>query len=128
MPLLRKCNIPRPTVRKEAVEVPELGGEVVVRGTALHERLALVFAVAPPMPAEGEEIQAPPVEADDPRERYGHIARLLAYAVVDADGEPIFTVDEWLEFGGLHYAATLRLYGIAKRLSGMDTEAAKKNS
>lgn len=125
MALLRKVNIARPTVRKETVEVEELGGEVIVRGTMLDERLALVFGVLPPQPVEGDA----PVEAapEDPRAQYGHIARLLAYAVVDADGEPIFSAADWQEFGGLHYAATLRLYGIAKRLSGMDTEAGKKN-
>lgn len=136
MALLRKCNIPKPAVRKEAVEVPELGGEVVVRGTMLDERLALVFGVAPQAPAAeadgagAEAAPAPPaaLEQDDPRERYQHIARLLAYAVVDADGKPVFTVDEWAEFGGQHFAATLKLYNIAKRLSGMVPEEAKKNS
>lgn len=121
MALLRKANIARPSVQKETVSVPELGGDIVVRGTMLDERLALIFGVTA---TEGEG----PATEDDPRERYTHIARLLAYAVVDADGQPIFSVDDWKEFGGQYYAATLRLYGIAKRLSGMDPEETKKNS
>lgn len=123
MALLRKCNIPKPSLHKETVDVPELGGEVVVRGTMLDERLALVFGAAPAPKEAGQ-----PTAEDDPRESYQHIARLLAYAVIDADGEPVYTIDEWAEFGGQHFAATLRLYKIARRLSGMDAGEAKKNS
>jgi len=129
MALLRKANIPKPSVRKEAVDVPELGGEVIVRGTMLEERLALVFGA---MPSAGEEADAgeqleqlPP---DDPRERYQHIARLLAYAVIDADGAQVYTADEWAAFGSQHFGTALRLYRIAKRLSGMEPDEAKKNS
>ena len=126
MTLLRRANIPKPSLRKETVEVPELGGAVVVRGTMLDERLALVFGAAPPA---GEQLQGKDEpEPEDPRERFQHIARLLAYAVIDADGVPVYTAEEWAEFGGEHFGAVLRLYAVAKRLSGMDPDEAKKNS
>lgn len=119
--LLNRCNISKPLVRKETVDVLELGGEVVVRGTMLDERLALVFGVSP-------ETDLPAKSGDeDPRWKYRHIARLLAYAVVDAEGAPIFTVDEWAEFGGQHFGATLQLYSVARRVSGLDGEETKKN-
>lgn len=127
MALLKKCNIAKPSVRKETIAVAELGGEVVVRGTMLDERLALVFGASPATGAADDEPGAD-LEEEDPRRKYRHIARLLAYAVVDANGEPIYTVDEWAEFGGQHFGATLQLYSAARRLSGMDADEAKKNS
>ena len=41
MAVLKKSEIPVPDLPKEVVEVPELGGEVVVRGLLLRDRLAI---------------------------------------------------------------------------------------
>lgn len=105
---LKKNEIARPVLPKEAHDIPELGGEVVVRGLLLSERLAL-FA-----------------EARD-GERFSHISRLLACAVIDAEGKPVFTAEEWEQFGSANFEAALRIFEIARRLSGLDTEVREKN-
>jgi hypothetical protein len=106
---LKKADIKPPVLPREAVEVVELGGEVVVRGLLLRERLALF---------------------DDAREdgaRFGHLSAVLAACVVDADGKPVYTADEWEQFGATHFEAALKLFAAAQRLSGLDVEGAKKN-
>ena len=106
---LKKSEIKPPVLPKETHDVPELGGEVVVRGLLLSERLAL-FADA---------------QADGGR--FSHIARLLACVVIDAEGKPVFTADEWEQFGASNFEAVLRVFEIARRLSGLDAEVREKN-
>ena len=105
---LKKSEIKPPVLPKETHEVPELGGEIIVRGLLLSERLSL-FAEA----REGE--------------RFSHISRLLACVVVDAEGKPVFTAEEWEQFGSANFEAALRVFEIARRLSGLDAEAREKN-
>ena len=106
---LKKADIKPPVLPKETVEVDALGGEVVVRGLLLRERLALFD------------------DARDGGERFGHLSAVLAACVVDADGKQVFTVDEWEQFGAVHFEAALKLFNVAQRLSGLDVEGAKKN-
>lgn len=106
---LRKADIKPPVLPKETHDCAPLGGEVVVRGLLLRERLALF---------------------DDAREggaRYGHLTAVLAACVIDADGKQVFTQDEWEQFGAQHMEAALALFAVAQRLSGLDVEGAKKN-
>lgn len=105
---LKRDQIAAPVLPKEAVEVPEMGGEVVVRGLLLRERLALF---------------------DDAKggERYGHISAVLAACVVDADGRQVWSAEQWEQFGARHFEAALRLFDVARRLSGLDAEERKKN-
>lgn len=105
---LDKSSIKRPVLRKEAVPVPDLGGEVIVRALTLSERFTLFAGI------EGDG-------------RYLQMARLLSLAVVDAKGEPLLTQDEWDIFGAEHFAAMSGLFDVAKRLSGLDAEAVAKN-
>lgn len=107
---LKKSQIKPPVLPQETVEVPELGGEIVVRGLLLRERLVLFDD------ARGEDAA-----------RFGHLTQVLACCVVDAAGERIYSVDEWEQFGAVHFEAALRLFNVALRLSGLDVEAAKKN-
>lgn len=107
MALLKKANIPAPVLPKETVEVPELGGEVVVRGMLLRERIDLFF--------------------DAEKNGHGHLSKVLAATVIDADGVPVYTRDEWEQFGARNTSAVLRLFEVAKRMSGLDAEAATKN-
>ena len=94
---------------KETVAVEELGGEVVVRGLLLSERLALYAG------------------ANDEGRVFAQIPALLAQTVVDADGAAIYDAAAWEAFGAQHMDAALRLFGVAKRLSGLDAESAAKN-
>jgi hypothetical protein len=131
-----------PVLPKEAVDVPEIGGEVIVRGLLLTERLALFVdhlpakaGSAPPAAAEGAQpiaTEAAPAEATlvdaaaDPQ-RFIHIPRLLALCVLASDQLPLWSVQQWEEFGAQHFEASLRLFHVAQRLSGLDIEVAKKN-
>lgn len=103
---LKKSDIARPALPMEAVEVPELGGEVIVRGLRLSERLDL---------------------AVDSEEGYRRITRMLSIVVVDTDQVPIFSQDEWEVFGAKNAEAVMRLWVVSKRLSGLDVESAEKN-
>lgn len=106
---LKKANVTVPTLPKEAVDIAALGGEVVVRGLKLSERLALWGSAR-----EGEA-------------RYAQIADLLAVAVEDAEGKPLLTADEWDALGGTHMEQVLAVFDVARRLSGLDIEVAEKN-
>ena len=44
MGLLKRGELQHPVLQQETVEVPELGGEVVVRGLRLSERLSITAA------------------------------------------------------------------------------------
>lgn len=104
---LNKADIKRPVLPKEAVQVDELCGEVVVRGLLLRERVELFHS--------GQ------------KQWSARISEILAATVLDAAGEPVFTVQEWEEFGAKHFEACARLLAVANRLSGLDGEADRKN-
>lgn len=94
--------------------MPELGGDVLVRGLGLAARVEL-----------SQEFRA----ASGPAARnFGHLAPLLAVSVLDADDEPIFTAAEWEAWGSTNYTAALRLWDIAWRLSDLGGKEAEKNS
>lgn len=108
MGLLKRSEVVAPMLPEQAVEVPELGGEVAVRGLLLAERLELLDGAA---------------EA----QRFDRVARVLACAVRDAAGEPLFTASQWEAFGARHFAAALKLFQEAMRLSGLGAEAEPGN-
>ena len=107
MAVLKKANIAAPVLPMETIEVPELGGEVIVRGMLLRDRIGLFF--------------------DAEKNGHGQLSKVLAATVVDADHVPVYTQDEWEAFGATHSATVIRLFDVARRLSGLDAEAAAKN-
>lgn len=98
-----------PDLPREDVSLPELGGDVVVQGLLLRDRMALFAGM----------------RADDAG--FGSMARLLHLAVVAPDGKPLLSEAEWERFGGAHFGAALRVFTVAKRLSGLDAEDVEKN-
>ena len=107
--LLRKSDIAeKPGLAEEEVPVPELGGEVVVRGLSLSERMDLATA----QNSQG----------------FSRIAMMLAVCVLDADREPLFSVEEWEAFGSKSFASAMVLWDKACALSGMEPGAAAKKS
>jgi hypothetical protein len=110
LPIL-KSNVPA-LPQDELVEVPELGGEIVVRPLMLSDRLALF-----------EEFRSNPERAP-----FTHIVSLLALSVVDGNGERLYTTEGWERFGGKHMDAALKLFDIAWRVSGLASEEAAKKS
>ncbi|HAJ72431.1 MAG TPA: hypothetical protein DCO68_10175 [Methylophilaceae bacterium] len=104
MGVLNKANIPPPVLPKEVVDVPELGGEVVVTGLMLSDRVNWFIS----------------------KDR--KISDLLACTVIDANNEPIYTSQEWEQFGSKNFSAALKLFQKAKELSGLDVELNQKKS
>ncbi len=107
MKALKKADIKPPVLPKETVEVPEFGGEVIVRGLMLRDRIALFTSAG--------------------TDNSAHLSKLLAATVVDADGVQIYTDEEWEEFGAKNFDACIRLFNVARRLSGLNAEVAHKN-
>lgn len=112
---LTKEQMPALVLPSEAVEVPELGGSVRVTGLLLRDRLAIFSDLRDP---ESEPA---------PGEKFRHVAAMLAASVVDAAGQKLYTEPQWEMFGAVHFEAALKLYVVAKRLSGLASEDAKKN-
>lgn len=104
---LDRTAVKKPTLPKEAVEVGSLGGEVVVRGMLLSERMELF--------ASPEEKQ------------FERITEILAKCVLAADGKPLFTFDDWQIFGAANVEDALKLFNVARRLSGLGGAAEKKD-
>lgn len=107
MEILRKAAAPAPSLPMEVVDVPALGGAVVVRGLMLRQRIAILAG------SNGKD--------------YAHICELLAACVFDADDKPLYSVDEWEAFGATHFEAAASLFAVASRLVGADAEAVAKN-
>lgn len=102
--VITREQVRRPTLAKETVDVPSLGGEVVIRGMTLSERLTLGI--------DGNQLSA--------------IARVLAACVLDADSQPVLTVDEWEAFGDLN--AAIDLYARISQLSLLTRESIEKKT
>lgn len=120
---LERSQIKPPVLPKEAVPVDALGGEVIVRGLLMSERLALSALSAQlgiPLTGEGPDLA---------RARAGGqiVAHTLAAVVLLADGKPLYTAQEWDEFGALQPDAVLDLFNRSRRLNGLDADESAKN-
>lgn len=98
-----------PEIPREDVALPELGGAVTVRGLMLKDRMALFAGLR------------------DDAESFASMARLLHLSVVGPDDRPLLTEAEWERFGYAHFDAALRVFGVARRMAGLDPEEAAKN-
>lgn len=112
---VRKADVPAPTLPEEVVSVPELGGDVLVRGLDLAQRMTLSHSFRT---KAGEFVN------------FGHLVPLLAITVLDADDQPLFTEKEWLAWGSTNerQVAACKLWDVAWRLSDLDGKQAEKNS
>jgi len=106
--LIKRDQVASFMVPKQTVEVPEFGGEVVVRCMPMAARAQMIV---------GSKNQQP----------MQHIVQTLAVCVIDAAGEPIFSAEEWDAFGGAHFNRACELYLLAQKLSGADHEENQKN-
>lgn len=107
--LVKRADVQAPTLPEEVVPVPELGGDVVVRGLGLAARLGLQ-----------QDFKA--------STRFGHMTPLLAACVLADDGLPLYTATEWEAWGAINSASAIKLWDIAWRLSDLDGKEAAKNS
>lgn len=106
--LVKRADVQAPALPEEVVPVPELGGDVLVRGLGLAARLELQ-----------QDFKA--------STKFGHMTPLLAACVLVDDG-PLYTAAEWEAWGATHSAAAMRLWDIAWRLCDLDGKEAAKNS
>ena len=104
--LVSKNGITIPAVKSETVNVPDLGGEVEVRGILLKDRLLIAGQTEP-----GGNI----------------VALTLAATVHGAEG-PLMSADEWERWGAVHLVAATTLWAAARRVCGMDREEVEKKS
>jgi len=106
-------------LKQEAVEVPELGGTVIVREMTGAER-------------DSWEASVLDTSGPDPKPNLENTrAKLLVRTVVDEQGERLFTDDEIDLVGALSAGALDRLFAVAARLSRIsaaDVEELTKNS
>lgn len=89
---------PAPKLPEESLEIPELGGHVLVRGLLLRDRITL----------------ATQVDAG-----FARVARMLHLCVLRDDGKPIYTEEEWERFGAIHFDIAVDLWTKAQALSGL---------
>jgi hypothetical protein len=123
MSTLNRERLNRPTLRKESVSMPLLGGEVLVREMLLDEKLLntarqSVDRVARPGESE-QEAKA--------RAGVAMVSRILSWCVVGEDGEALMSVQEWREFGGRNLQEVMDAFNVAMRLSGFDLAEVEKN-
>lgn len=145
LPLLKAGPLLEP--RSEAVDVPELGGSVVVRGLMASELFAITSmrsqALKSVRKARAEHAEAckaigpgkphPPFEAPElsfqELKGYGqYVSQLLASTVTVGNGLALFTAEQWEVAGQHHPGLPQRLQLVAERLSGLDAEDVEKNS
>lgn len=121
--VLSRDNATSPVLPEEIVPFPPAGGDVLVRGLLMSQRLANDrLHQADRLPRDGEtELQA------QARAGARIVMRVLAQAVVDEDRQPLFTEDEWDCWGATHRSDVFRIFNVAMRLSGHDLEVIEKN-
>ncbi len=123
MAFLTKSQIlAAPDIRTETVEVPEWGGQVLVRGLTGTDRDKFESSVVD-------------IGASTPDNVVTHTenmrAELAARGIVDASGDLMFAPADIVALGEKSAAALDRVCDVIKRLSGMaggSMEAARKNS
>lgn len=108
-----------PVLPKETVESAPIGGEIIIRGLMWSDRRAMYGAA---QARAGETPEAAKARADA-----FAVPQMLALTVLASDEQPLWTVDQWNEFSAKNADEVLRLFQIANRLSGGDTEAIAKN-
>ena len=106
-------------IRSERVEIPEWGGEVMVRGLTGAQRDAWESSMSRRV---GKQM------VPDMR---NFRARLVVLCVVDETGELVFHGGDVDQLAGKSGSALDKIYGVAARLSGIsedDAEELAKNS
>lgn len=120
--LVSRAAIAPVDLPSEVVDVPAIGGAVLVRGMNMPQLLAFSARKRGAMaPLEGETEQAA-------AERAGAelLPELLAVCVLAGDGLPVYTAAQWAAFGSRHPQVAVQLWERAVALSGQDLAAEKK--
>jgi hypothetical protein len=102
------------TPPQETVKVPELGGDVIVRGMSGSERDAF----------EASLIEGKGRKRDVNMKNLR--AKLVAYCCVDEQGARIFNDSDAAALGEVRADVLNRIYTVAQRLSGISEEDAEE--
>ena len=127
MAVITRASVAAPTLPKETVEVEALGGDVVVRGLLLTERMALEQRIVSAAKAAREAAAAAPGQPQNDAGINAALPMLLTCCVLDADGQQLWSEAEWQIFGGKHPMQAVALFNVAWRLAGLDQAANAKN-
>lgn len=103
-------TVKRPSVK---VEMPEFGGEILLRGISAGELMTFQKSIEKPSKKNGE------FEID--RETFG--PKLLVRCIVDKDGNRVFADEEWESFNGWPVSAFQRATAAALKLNGYSGSA-----
>lgn len=109
MSVIKRGAVVAPAIGRETIEVPEMGGEVVVRGMTMAERLVTG-------------------SADAGIDQMSQITFGLSRCVLIDDGEPLFTQDQWEAYGAKNLDVAIRLWTAVRRLSLLTVEDVEKKS
>lgn len=124
MATLTRETAASPVLPEEVVPFPPAGGDILVRGLLLTQRLANErLHQAERVALDGEtDVQA------QARAGARIVTRLLAQTVVEEEsGLPLFTEAQWDKFGSTHRTDVFRIFNVAMRLSGHAIEVIEKN-
>jgi hypothetical protein len=108
--LSREAILKAEDIHTEKVEVPEWGGEVLVRGLTGRQR---------------DEFEGSLIEHRGRRAVMNTAnmrAKLVSWSVVDEEGSRLFTSGDVQELGEHSAAAVNRIYAVAAKLSGLSDE------
>ncbi|WP_027730883.1 hypothetical protein ABL850_14750 [Variovorax paradoxus] len=109
-----------PVLPKKVIAFPPLGGEVIVRGLLLSEQLAnTTRQTAEREPQPGE------TEGEAVSRANGVMAlRLLSQIVIDPEGKPLLSVQEWEALSATHPAEVFEFARTAAdfAIGGADAE------
>lgn len=108
MALIKRSEVTVPALPSAEMPFPLLGGDVLVQGLRLTERLQL-----------RQDLRDKPAMA--------FIPALLARSVVDAEGQPLASAEEWEVLGAQAPGEVGAIYARAYELGGFDLEAERKN-
>lgn len=106
--LERSAVKPAPAMDFKVVPAPELGGDVMVRGMTLSQRLSL--------------------NSNEAGEVTKNIPRALSYCVLADDGLPVYSEAEWETVGIENMGLCIRLFTIASQLSALTEAEVEKKS
>lgn len=106
-------------IKYEVVHVPEMGGDIRVRGMTSNER---------------DDFETSCIQGSGKNSRFSTKAiraKLCVRSIVDADGKRLFQDSEYVQFGMLPASLVEPIYEVAARLSHLsatDVEDLAKNS
>ncbi|MFJ5644034.1 hypothetical protein [Streptomyces sp. NPDC093223] len=116
MALNRDAILGAVDVQTEKVDVPEWGGDVIVRGLTGDELDAFQGSIRQFRPTfDGKGMEAVLIQE-------GMRAKLLTKCLIDEAGERLFTDQDASALGAKNGSVIDRLYDVAARLSGLSEE------